>query len=196
MTITSTQQTELEKPVTRVAYFVEFYFTSSTIRLSSLGQTVSWGGYDWIGFGTIGNISSIDESLGVSASSLTFSLNIAQPEWLALSVGITSEYRGLDAKLYFCPLDEQFRIIDTPVICWRGTMDTMMASIDGDRGETTASISLKCETSAYGLKRKPAMRLNAAQQKQKYPTDTGFDYLVDLLGNPDSQVWLSKRFQS
>jgi hypothetical protein len=43
------------------------------------------------------------------------------------------------------------------------------------------------------LKRQPALRLNAAQQKKRYPTDTGFDYLTDLIANP--QVWLSKKFQ-
>lgn len=196
MTLSASQQTELEKPVTRYAYFVEMFFLSGTVRLSSLGQPITWGGYEWAGFGSIGNVTSINEEQGTSASSLTFTLNIAQPVYLALAAGNTSDFRGRDAKLYFCPLDEQFRLIDTPVICWRGTMDTMTASVDGERGESTGAISLKCETSAYGLKRKPALRLNAAQQKQRYPNDTGFDYLTDLLGNPDASIWLSKRFQS
>jgi hypothetical protein len=43
------------------------------------------------------------------------------------------------------------------------------------------------------LKRRPAFRLNAAQHKKDNPTDTGLDYLVDLLANP--QTWLSARFQ-
>lgn len=196
MTLTAGQQSELEKPVTRIVYFAEFSFLSGTVYTSSLGQTMTWGGHDWVGLGAIGDISAVNEELGTTANSLTFSLNLVQPEWLALAVGDVAEYRGRDAKLYFCPLDEQFRLIDTPVVCWRGTMDTMAASISGGPGDATGSISLKCETSAYGLKRKPVLRLNAAQQKQKYPNDTGFDYLTDLLGNPDATVWLSKRFQA
>ena len=195
MTLTAGQQSELEKPVTRIAYFVELYFLSATSRVCSLGQTVTWGGYNWLGFGSIGAISPIDESQGTAASSLTFTLNIAQLELLSIATGNISEYRGRDAKLYFCPLDDQFRLVGTPVICWRGSMDTMTAGIQGSREESTGSISLKCETSAYGLKRKSNLRMNAAQQKQRYPNDTGLDYLTDLLGNPDATIWLSKRFQ-
>jgi hypothetical protein len=68
-------------------------------------------------------------------------------------------------------------------------MDTVVVGVDGEQGKAI----LKCETSAYGLKRRPSLRLNAAQQKQKYPTDTGLDYLTDLIANP--QLWLSKKFQ-
>lgn len=196
MTLTANQQAELEKPVTRLAFFAEFNFLSGTVYVSSLGQTVTWGGHDWLGLGALGNISAIEEALGTTASALTFTLNVAQIEWLSLSAGNTNEYRGRDAKLYFCPVNEQFQLVDTPVICWRGTMDTQQVSIDGEMGEASGNISLKCETSAYGLKRRSSLRLNAAQHKQKFPTDLGFDYLTDLIGNPDNNLWLTKRFQS
>lgn len=204
MTLTVNQQAELEKPVTRYAYFVEFHFLSGTVYLSSLGQTVTWGGHDWLGFGSVGGIGGIDEALGASASSLTFTLNIAQSEYLYIAITAATEYRGRPAKLYFCPLNEQFQLVDYtfgdvntwPTRCWNGTMDTIAVGINGDRGGTTGTISLNCETSAYGLKRKSPLRLTAAQQKQRYPNDTGFDYLTDLLGNPDNNIWLTKRFQS
>lgn len=196
MTITAPQQTALESPVIRIGFFADFDFLTANVYVTTLPQTVTWGGHDWIGVGSLGNISSINESLGVAAESLTFTLNVAQIEYLAIATGDVIEYRGRDAKLYFCPLDENFNIIDTPVVCWRGSMDMMSVSISGDRGDTTGSIQLKCETSAYGLKRKSPLRLNAAQHKQKYQTDTGLDYLTDLLGNPDSLIWLSKKFQS
>jgi len=99
------------------------------------------------------------------------------------------EYRGREAKMYMCPLDDQFRLIGTPTICWRGFMDIMTIGIEEDN----SSIALRCETSAYSLKRKPALRMNAPQQKNRYPTDTGFDYLNSLISDP--QVWLSKKFQ-
>lgn len=68
-------------------------------------------------------------------------------------------------------------------------MDIMTIGLEED----SSTIVLRCETSAYSLKRKPALRMNAPQQKKKYPTDTGFDYLNDLIANP--QTWLSKKFQ-
>jgi len=89
-----------------------------------------------------------------------------------------------------CPLDEEYQLINDPIICWSGIMDTSVVGVGAEGGGT---VSLKCETSAYGLKRKPALRLNAAQHKLKYPNDTGLDFINDLIAN--QQVWLTKKFQ-
>lgn len=191
--LTANQQAELEKPVTRFAYFVEFYFASGTVRVSTLSIPVNWGGYDWIGLGSVGDISPLEESQGTAAKSLTFELNLAQTDWLALAVGPVSEYRGRDAKMYHCPLNESFQLVDTPKRCWQGTMDTMTSGITGPRDQAKGGIKLKCETSAYGLRRPPALRLNAAQQKQKYPNDTSLDRLCNLIGKP--VPWLTVRYQ-
>lgn len=188
-TLSASQQAELEKAVTRTIYFLQLDFASTSIYICSANLTFTWGGHDWIGLGTVGGISPIEESEGVESKSITFSLNVAQESILALAVGDVEEYRGRDAKLYFCPLNESFQLIGTPAQCWRGIMDTMSIAIDGEEG----GVSLKCETSAYGLKRQPGLRLNPAQQKKVYPTDTGFDLLTDLIARPI--VWASAKFQ-
>lgn len=186
---TTAQDAELAKPVTRTVYFVEFQFRDSTSRLSTANFPIDWGGYSWSGVGSIGTIGSIEESDGIESRPLNFSINAAQPSWLALAIGDVESYRGRPAKVYMCPLNESFQMVDTPVQCWSGVMDMVSVSIQGEGG----SITLKCETSAFGLKRRPSFRLNAAQHKKEYPTDTGLDYLNDLIATP--QVWLSKRFQ-
>jgi hypothetical protein len=186
---TTAQQTALEKPVVRTAWFLELQFAAGTLRVCSFGQTFAWGGFDWIGLGSLGKISAVDESAGVASSAMMFSLNVAQTSLLAIALGAVENYRGRAAKLYFCPLDETGVLIDTPEICWRGLMDTMSAGVDGEEGQ----ITLKCETSAFGIKRIPSLRLNAAQQRQRHSTDTGFDYLTGLIAQP--QLWLSKKFQ-
>lgn len=186
---TTAQNAALAQAVVRVVYFVEFEFAGNTSRMSTANFPITWGGYEWAGVGSIGSIGTIEESDGLEAQSLSFSINAAQPAWLALAVGDVGEYRGRPAKLYMCPMTEGFQLIDTPVRCWSGTMDTLTVRVDGDEG----GITLKCETSAYGLRRRPALRLNSPQQRKAFPTDTGLDYLTDLLANP--QVWLSARFQ-
>lgn len=186
---TTAQNTALAQPLVRVVYFAQFEFFSNTSRLSTANFPITWGGYDWAGVGSIGSIGTVEESDGLEAKSLTFSINAAQPAWLALAIGDVGEYRGRNAKLYMCPLSESFQLIDTPVLCWSGIMDTVMVNIDGDSG----GIQLKCETAAYGLKRRPSFRLNAAQHRKDNPTDSGLDYLTDLIANP--QTWLSQKFQ-
>jgi hypothetical protein len=187
---TSAQNTELAKPVARTVYFIELQFSTGTQYICTANQTITWDGKSWLGLGAVGSISAIEESDSLESKPLTFTLNAAQPSWLALAVGPVEEYRGRPAKMYFCPLNEQYQMVGTPEICWRGVMSVVSVGIDGEEG----AIQLRCETSAYGLKRQPALRMNAAQQKRKYPSDTGFDYLNDLIANP--ATWLSRKFQA
>lgn len=189
-TITSyNQNAELAKPVTRVVYFVEFHFVDGTQRFSTLSQSVDWGGYTWLGLGQLGSIDVVEESASLTPTALNFNLNITQPGLLYEGVGAVSNYRGKVARMYFCPLNEQFQLIDTPVLCWTGIMDMMTVGISNEIGQ----IVLKCENSAFGLKRQQAFRMNAAQHKLIYPYDSGFDNLVGLISQPS--LWLSKRFQ-
>jgi hypothetical protein len=190
-TLTTSQQAEVEKPVTRTAYFAEFHFTTGILRVCSLGQNYDCGGNTWLGVGTLGSISDVVETSTTESSPVTFTLNCAQASMLATGLSSPDTYRGQAAKLYMCPLDDQFRLIDTPVICWRGFMDMMALNIDKDG---TGNIQLKCETSAFGLSKMPNYRMNAAQQKLTYPEDTGFDYLTYLITQP--QVWFSVAAQT
>lgn len=194
MSVTADQQAALEKAVVREVYFCEFQFLSGTVYVCSFNQTITWNGHDWLGIGGLASIGTTTESDSIESSALEFGLNAAEQSWLALSVGSVEEYRGRTAKLYFCPLDENYQLIDEPVLCWRGIMDLVSVGIEGDSTEATGTIVLKCETSAYGIKRQPALRINPAQQKAKYPGDKALDYLPDLMANP--QPWLSKKFQS
>lgn len=185
----SNQQTELEKPVTRVVYFVEFRFRSGTQRICTWNQPIVALGQTWSGFGQIMDIDRVEESEGTEAKSLNFRI-MARPEWIAAAIGPVSEYRGQPVKMYMCPLDESFALVGTPALAWSGYMDTANLGIDGDEG----SIQIRAETQAYNLSRQPVFRINASQHKARYPNDTGLDYLNDLIANP--KLWLSKKFQS
>lgn len=196
MTVTVSQQTELERPSIRVAYFVELDFSSAPVRLCSAGQDLIFNNQTWMGVGNLGEISDISEESGSASSGMQLVLNVVVTSFLALSIGNVYEYRGRTAKIYFCPLDENYRLVGEPVICWRGTMDVATVSMSGSGGEAAGSVTINCETSAYGLKKGSSLRINHAQQSQKYPTDKGLEYLTDLISNPDSSIWLSSKFQS
>lgn len=186
---TTAQQAALEKAVVRVVYFCEFAFKGGTGRFNTTNQLITWNGQEWLGVGTLGGISAVEESDSLEARALNFTLNAAQPSWLALAAGPVEEYRGRSAKLYMCPLNESFQMIDTPVLCWVGYMDMVSIGVEGDAGQ----IVLKCESRAYGLKRRPALRLNHAQHQTRHPGDKGLEFLEGLISHP--QVWVTKRFQ-
>jgi hypothetical protein len=131
----------------------------------------------------------IVEADDLSARSVDFTLNAADPSWLALAAGAVESYAGRKAKMYRVPLNDQFQMVGEPERCWSGVMDMLTMGIEGESG----SIVLKCETGAFSLKRGSTLRMNAAQQKQRYPEDTGFDRLAGLIASP--ALWLSKKYQ-
>jgi len=193
--VTEDQQAALEKPAVRVVYFVEFQFASGTQRVCTFNMSYDWNGHTWLGLGMIGDISPIEQGGGAAPKALKFVLSAADPALIALAAGPADEYRRRKVKMWFCPLDENYRMIGEPELCWSGTMSTMAIEVPAAKpGETANStIGLQCETAANGLRRPANFRLNPAQHKQRYPGDLGCDYLPDLIARP--ALWLSKKFQ-
>ncbi len=163
-------------------------------RVCNFNKTFPWDGHDWLGLGGMGSISEIKSSEKIEPNAVTLGLNIAKAEWLAMAVGPVEEYRGLYVAIYQCPLTPQYTLIDDPILAWEGDMDVMAISVDDGNQEVAGSIALRCEPTSKRLRRRNVLRVNAAQQKLRHPTDTGFDYQADLIANP--QVWLSRRFQT
>jgi hypothetical protein len=194
MTTTVDQQTALEGAVVAWAYFVELHFLSGIQRYCNFNKTIPWDGYDWLGLGALVNISEIKSSEKIEPNAVTFALNVAQTAIRDFAVGSVEEYRGRPIAVYQCPLTPQHTLIDDPILAWEGDMDIVAVSVEGDGGESSGSVSLRCEPSAKRLRRRNALRVNSAQQKLRHPGDTGFDFQADLLANP--QTWLSIRFQT
>lgn len=187
--LSAPQQAANEKANIRTAYFLELQFAGGTSYLCSFDRSYTWGGHTWSGLGQIMALSPVENSEGTKPNPLRITLAV-EPAWLAKAVGPVEEYRGKKSLMYVCPLDDNYRLIGTPQLAWRGKMDTVVIGIDGPAG----SIVIGCETAVLGLRRRSSLRLNAAQHKARYPGETGFDYLVDLLANP--QTWISKKFMA
>lgn len=191
------QKAAFAQPLATEAYFVEMRFKSGTAYVCNFNKDFEWGGHVWSGLGSVGSLSAIKATLKVEPHPVTLGLAVAQVAWLQLAIGDVTEYRGRDVRIYACPLDEGYLLVDDPVLVWAGAMDVMTVSTaqrsSGTKENAEGSISVRCEPAGSKLRRRNAYRVNAAQQKQIDPADTGFDYQIRLLANP--QVWLSKKFQ-
>lgn len=184
------QQEALEKPSINEVYFAAFEFASGTVRFCTHSETITWGGYEWIGLSKIGDISAIEESNGVDSKPMNFSLATAETSIVSLALSPSSEYQGRAAYMYFAPLDDNYRLIGTPKLCWSGEMDSITVGIDRSG---KGAVIVKCENGAYAFKRRNYLRQNAAQLKARYPYAKGLDYLVDLIAK--KYIWVSRRFQ-
>jgi hypothetical protein len=186
---TTAQDAALAAPHVYLVYFVKFSFKTVTQYASTANIDHTWGGHTWLGLGAVGGISEVSSTEGMDTSSVTISLNAAELTWLTLALGDASEYQNLPIKIYMCPMTSAFQLIDTPEPCWEGVMDALSIGVDNDQG----SLQLKCESTAYSLKRLPVFRLNKQQWNKFHPTDKGLDYVEKLISDP--VVWLSKKFQ-
>lgn len=190
---TVAQQNANSAAVVRSVFFLEMQFVSGTQRVSSMNMNYVWGGFTWSGIGALGNVDKIVEGGTLDSKALNFTLNAAVLTWIALAVGDVDDYRGRRVKLYGCPLDEAYRLIDTPELCWSGLMDLVSGSVEGEGDAAQGQIVLRGESASFGLKQRSSLRINAAQQKLRYPADTGLNYLTNLISQP--QIWLTKKFQ-
>lgn len=186
---TAAQQAAFEATSVPWAFFVELFFLSGTQRICNFNQSFDWGGYTWLSLGGAGAIGEIRSTEKVEPAPVTLSLSIAQAGWLALAVGNVEDYRGRPVRIYQCPLTPAYQLIDTPALAWEGDMDVMEISVDGEAG----SVTMRCEPAAKRLRRRNSLRVNAPQQRARYPTDGGFDFQAALLANP--VTWLSTTFQ-
>jgi hypothetical protein len=187
--LTTEQQEALEATYVSVAYFVEFAFTSSTVRFTSWNTNLDWGGYTWTGAGSFGSVSEVKESEKLEVPSLDFSLTLADPAIVALGLSAAETYRGKPVAVYAAPM-QSGAILGTPALCWSGNMDSMTLSMESKEG----SISLRCKPTAERLGRASNIRVNHATHIKQYPTSRGFEYQADLIANP--QLWLSKKLQA
>ncbi len=168
-------------------------FASTTLRLCNFNKPFIWGGFTWQGLGSLGSISEIKASEKIEPNPVILGLNIAQPDWLAFGIGPVEEYRGLPVRIYQCPLTPQHTLIDDPILAWEGDMDVVAVSTEDGNEEVAGTISMRCEPPSKRLRRRVPLRVNANQQKARYPGDTGLDYQADLLNTP--VTWLSRAFQ-
>jgi len=186
-TTTTNQQTALEGRYFSGVLFAELNFTGSYIRVSTWNHDLVWGGFTWLGLGKLASVADVKESEKLETGSIDLMISGADSTILGLAIGDPATFRGRSANIYFCPIADGV-LIDTPVMCWNGTMDTMSV-VYAESG----TIALRCKPTSDKLNRATGLRVNHEQQKLVLSTDLGFQYQQDLISNP--QIWLSKDFQ-
>lgn len=187
--VTAAQQTVLESRVAGMGLFVSLAFTSTTLRVSTLFNDQTWGGFTWLGAAKVGSITEVKDTEKFESNPIDMILNVADATLLSLALTDANAYRGKTAIIYLAPMQDNV-LIGTPMMCWNGFMDTMAIQYNADGG---GSIAVRCKPTTDRLNRASGLRANAQQQALINSSDRGFDYLTSLITQP--QLWISKRFQ-
>lgn len=130
-TLTSAVAAAAQAAVVRPVFLVRLDYASGVVRLSSAPFNVAWGGETFLGVGSLGAITAVEEGADLQTYAVQMQLSGVRPELIALALG--EHYQGRDARLLLALVDEQHALIADPVVVFRGRMDTQDIEL-GDTG--------------------------------------------------------------
>ncbi len=165
---------ETVKEVARPVLLASLDFVGGMKRLWSGVGTLSWDGEDWLGAGSLGRVSTIEETMELRAAGMSMQLSGVQDE--DLTEVITEPIQGRRAKVYLGFLDSNFQLVSDPIVIFDGRMDTVEI-VDGG---STATITMMVENRLRDLDRARTRRYTDADQQSRYPNDRGLEYVPAL----------------
>jgi hypothetical protein len=155
------------------ALFLQAGFATGPVYLWSGFGSITWGGRAWLGIGTLGSISMIEEGTAVEAKGIALKLSGIDTTLLGDVLG--EFHLGLPVIVYlgaFAPGGPS-SLIANPIPIWTGRMDQPTLDISG----TTSSISIACESRFIDMNVAVDRRYTNDDQQRDWPGDLGFMFV-------------------
>jgi hypothetical protein len=140
---------------------------STPVRLWSGYGTITVGGVTYLGSGTLGTISPVEETTDLSARGINFQLS-GVPSAL-IAVALTENYQGKACSVLFGALDASGVLVASPITIFAGRMDVMAINDDG----RTSTIGLSAENKLVDFRRPREVRYTHEEQQNLYPPGSG-----------------------
>lgn len=163
---TAATQSKVPIPI----HFAELDFESGFVRAHTALGTITWGGYDWLGVGKLGNVSTIEESAELSRRTTTYTLGGVPSDLISVVLG--ENYQGRPAKLYLGFLNPTTgQLVADPDLLDQGKMDIS----DIEEG-ATCTVSITAESRVAAWDRPVIRRYTNAEQQARFPGDKGLEF--------------------
>ncbi len=187
----------LEKSSLEPFYAIEIDLPDSGTQLNLVRVWTGYGildvgGEDYQGLNTILSIGSIVETMQIQATGADFSLS-----------GVPSDIIGtmLDGTIQGSPITIQIgmidnsvtptvgqdvngniitttrKAVDSPYTLFKGRLDAVTIQDNGN----TSAVRITCESRLIDLERARVRRYTPQDQKAKFPTDRGFDFVSQIV---------------
>lgn len=176
----------------------EMFFDSGTLRMWTGYGTLTYNGEEYFGGGNFIGISSIEETQDLEAKGIVATLNGIPTSLIAIALGERS--RGRQFRLYLASVTTrryvatesqpgaieleggdgyillENQLVDAPYRIFSGLMDVMEIT---DNGEDS-NIRLSVENALIIGRRAKIRRYTSEDQKKRFPTDKGLDFINQL----------------
>jgi len=172
--LTSAMQSAVTADLVRPITLVQCAFDSGNLNLWNGIGDLTVDGVDYVGAGTLLNISAISESAELTANGITVALSgVTEP---LISKARDEDYQGRELKVLLGIINEDGTVSVDPVVLFSGFMDTMSLN---DGGET-ATIQVSVENRLIEFERTRVRRYTAEDQKIDYPNDKGLEFVAEM----------------
>ena len=176
--ITSAFNTAITNTVVRPIFAVELDLSTGILRfwngLGDITMTAGGSSQTFTGLGDLMSISAIEESTSIKVNNVSMSLSGIKSSLISSALG--ANYTNRNASVYIGLFDTSKNVIADVYTIFKGKMDVMQISEDGD----TSVVTLKCENRLITLDRANERRYTLEDQKIDFPSDLGFEFIPDL----------------
>lgn len=169
----------LQEPYLYPGIFVEIFFASGPVRLSTALNSIFLNGNIFTGVGSLLEVSTIEDGSSVRARGVSVTLSGIDP--LLLPAALNEFQVGLQATIYLGLFgNEGGLLIHDSVIAWQGRTDQPTINFD----EKTASIQLSLESVLLDMNTPVPYRYTNQDQQLFFPGDLGFQWVNSIQNVP------------
>ena len=136
--------------------------------------TITVGSTAYLGIGTLGSISPVEETTDLAARGISMQLSGVPTAMLA--VALTENYQGRECSVLFGALQASGALVSSPVTIFSGRMDVMSINDDGKN----ATIGMSAENKLVDFRRPREVRYTDQEQKNLFPSDKGLEFVTAI----------------
>lgn len=144
---------------------------SQMVRLWSGYGTITAGGVTYLGIGTLGTISPVEETTDLAARGINFQLSGVPTANVAIA--LTENYQGNACSVLFGALDASGALVASPVTIFAGRMDVMSINDDGQN----VTVGMSAENKLVDFRRPREVRYTHEEQQNLHPGDLGLEFV-------------------
>jgi hypothetical protein len=160
----------------RPAIFVQAQFKTGTVYIWTGYGTITWGGHDWVGVGTLASISAIEEGATVEARGISIGLSGIDNGLLA---DVLQEFQvGAPVVIYLGLFNSASppALLADPLCAFAGQADQPTIDVGAD----LASISIATESRLLLNNVSCEERYDQDTQAHFFPGDLGMSFILGL----------------
>jgi hypothetical protein len=147
---------------------------STPVNIWSGYGTITYNSTGYLGIGTLGTISPIEETTDLAARGITMQLSGVPTAQIAIA--LTENYQGRECSILFAAMASDGTLVSTPVTVFAGRMDVMTINDDGEQ----AIIGMTAENKLVDFRRPREVRYTDEEQKALFPSDKGLEFVNSI----------------